>query len=144
LNIKDKKQENEFIELNVFSSKALVQYLRADGIDEEFEKYINPNFSFGEGGLDDDIEQYIINNVLSRYTIKRIIFYENQFANNVNKLNPVELDLSNLDLLKKGYKVSNNVKIKFSTESPLNFKMIYNIPKLDNYSISFKVDLEKK
>jgi hypothetical protein len=62
----------------------------------------------------------------------------------VNSLNPIELDLSNLELLKKGYKISNNVEIKISPNSPLNFKMIYNIPKLDNYSISFKVDLEKK
>lgn len=143
-NIKSKREKSEYIEFNVFASKALLKYLRSDGIDAEFDKYINPNFSFGEGGLDDDIEQYIIENILTRYAIKRIIFYENQFANNVNSLKPVELDLSNLDLLKKGYKISENVKIKISTDSPLDFKMIYNIPKLDNYSISFKVDLEKK
>jgi hypothetical protein len=138
------KQKNKFIGLSVFSDKALIDYLRSDGIDKEFIEYINPDFSFGEGGLDDDIEQYIINNVVPRYKIKRIIFYENQFANNVNSLKPIELDLSNLELLKKGYKISENVQIKISTDSPLNFKLIYTIPKLDNYSISFKVDLEKK
>jgi len=138
------KQKNKSIRLNVFSDKALIKYLRSDGIDKEFIKYINPNFSFGEGGLDDDIEQYIINNVVPRYKIKRIIFYENRFANNVNSLNPIELDLTNLELLQKGYKISENVQIKISTDSPLNFKLIYTIPKLDNYSISFKVDLEKK
>jgi hypothetical protein len=138
------KQKNKFIGLSVFSDKALIDYLRSDGIDKEFIEYINPDFSFGEGGLDDDIEQYIINNVVPRYKIKRIIFYENQFANNVNSLKPIELDLSNLELLKKGYKISENAQIKISTDSPLNFKLIYTIPKLDNYSISFKVDLEKK
>ena len=144
LDVKTKIQKNKFINLNVFANKALVQFFRSDGIDTEFEKYINPNFSFGESGLDDDIDQYIINNILPKYKIKRIIFYENQFSNNVNSLNPIELDLSNLELLKKGYKVSSNIEIKISPNSPLNFKMIYNIPKLDNYSISFKVDLEKK
>ena len=138
------KQKNKFLELKVYSDKALIKYLRSDGIDAEFIKYINPDFSFGEDGLDDDIEQYIINNVVPRYSIKRIIFYENQFANNVNSLNTIELDLSNLELLQKGYKISENVQIKISTDSPLNFKLIYTIPKLDNYSISFKVDLEKK
>jgi len=144
LDVKTKIQKNDFIELDVFSTKALVKYLRSDGIDSQFDKFINPAFSFGQDGLDDDIEQYILENVVPRYSIKRIIFYENQFANNVNSLNPIELDLSNLDLLKKGYRISENVKIKISTDSPLNFKLIYNIPKLDNYSISFKVDLEKK
>ena len=137
-------QKNKFLGLKVYSDKALIKYLRNDGIDDEFIKYINPDFSFGEDGLDDDIEQYIINNVVPRYKIKRIIFYENQFANNVNSLNTIELDLSNLELLQKGYKISENVQIKISTDSPLNFKLIYTIPKLDNYSISFKVDLEKK
>jgi len=130
--------------LDVFTTKSLTDFLRADGFDSEFNKYINPSFSFGEAGLDDDIIKYIQDNIFQRYSIKRIVFYENRFANNVNQLNTIELDLSNFELLKKGYKISENLSVKYSTESPLNFTLIYNIPKLDNYSISFKVDLEKK
>lgn len=136
-------EKSELI-LNVFSSKALIQYLRADGIDTEFNDFINPAFSFGESGLDDDIEEYIKNNIFQRYRVERIVFYENQFANNVNQLEPIELDLSNFELLQKGYKISENLSVKFRTDSPLDFKLIYNIPKLQNYSISFKVDLVKK
>jgi len=130
--------------LDVFTTKALTDFLRLDGFDSEFNKYINPSFSFGEAGLDDDIIKYIQDNIFQRYSVKRIIFYENRFANNVNQLNTIELDLSNFELLKKGYKISENLSVKYSTQSPLNFTLIYNIPKLDNYSISFKVDLEKK
>tara|TARA_R100000005_G_C4971155_1_gene184093 strand:- start:40 stop:1368 length:1329 start_codon:yes stop_codon:yes gene_type:complete len=140
----DKRTTKQNLVLDVFTTKALTKYLRADGFDYEFNTWINPNFSFGESGLDDDIEAYIQANIFQRYKVKRIIFYENRFANNVNTLEPIEVDLTNLELLQKGYMISENVQIKFSTESPLNFKLIYNIPKLDNYSISFKVDLEKK
>jgi len=76
--------------------------------------------------------------------VKKITFYENQFANNVNSLPIVELDLTNLELLTKGYSINENVSIKFSNTSPLNFRLIYNIPKLNNYSISFIVELSKK
>ncbi len=138
--VTDKKE----LILNVYSSKALIKYLRADGIDSEFIDFINPAFSFGEDGLDDDIEQYIRNNIFQRYRVDKIIFYENRFANNVNQLEPIELDLSNFELLKKGYKISENLSVKFFTDSPLDFTLIYNIPKLKNYSISFKVDLVKK
>jgi len=134
----------EQIELNVFTTKALSKFLRADGIDAEFNTYINPLFSFGESGLDDDVENYIKENVYQRYVIKKIYFFESQFTNNVYTLDPVELGLTTFQLQQKGYKLSENVSVKFSTESPLNFTMIYNIPKLDNYSISFQVELEKK
>ena len=130
--------------LNVYTTKSLIKYLRNDGIDAEFNDFINPAFSFGEDGLDDDIEQYIRNNIFQRYRIERIIFYENRFANNVNQLEPIELNLSNFELLRRGYKISENLSVKFRTDSPLDFRLIYNIPKLQNYSISFKVDLVKK
>jgi len=130
--------------LDVFVTKALTKFLRSDGFDTEFNTYINPLFSFGEAGLDDDINAYIINNIYSRYVVKKITFYENQFANNVNSLPIVELDLTNLELLTKGYSINENVSIKFSNTSPLNFRLIYNIPKLNNYSISFIVELSKK
>jgi len=109
-------QKSELI-LDVYSSKALIKYLRNDGIDAEFNDFINPAFSFGETGLDDDIEEYIKNNIFQRYRVNRIIFYENRFANNVNQLEPIELDLSNFELLKKGYKISENLSVKFRTDS---------------------------
>jgi len=130
--------------LDVFVTKSLTKFLRSDGFDTEFNAYINPSFSFGEAGLDDDINAYINNNIYSRYKVKKIIFYENQFANNVNELPIVELDLTNLELLTKGYAINENVSIKFKSQSPLDFRLIYNIPKLNNYSISFIVELEKK
>ncbi len=138
--VTDKKE----LILSVFSTKALIKYLRADGIDTEFNDFINQQFSFGEDGLDDDIEQYIRNNIFQRYRVDKIIFYENRFANNVNQLESIELDLSNFELLRQGYKISENLSVKFFTDSPLDFTLIYNIPKLKNYSISFKVDLVKK
>ena len=135
---------NNKLILDVFSTKALTQYLRADGFDSEFNKWINPLFSFGESGLDDDIENYIAQNIFDRYTVKRVIFYESTFANNRYNLETVETTLTNLQLLQKDFAFSENCSIKFSTESDLNFRLIYNIPKLDNYSISWKVELVKK
>lgn len=138
------KTDKKELILDVFTTKALTKYLRADGIDSEFIEYVNPSFSFGELGLDDDIEQYIANNIFERYEIKQIIFYESIYKNNVFSVNELELNLTNKELLEKGFKISENLSVKFFTDSPLNFKLIYNIPKLNNYSISFKVDLVKK
>ena len=132
------------LRLNVFTTKALTEYFRSDGIDSEFNTYINPLFSFGEAGLDDDITNYIQENLFHRYRIKKIYFFENRFTNNVNALEPIELNKTSFELYQKGYKLSENVSVKFSQTAPLNFMMIYNIPKLDNYSISFQVELEKK
>ena len=115
-----------------------------EGLDVEFDEYINPAFSFGETGLDDDIEEYIKNNIFNRYEIKQIIFYESRFKNNVYSLTELELDLTNKELLEKGFEISENLKVEFFADSPLNFRLIYNIPKLNNYSVSFKVDLVKK
>ena len=87
---------------------------------------------------------YIEENILERYRIKNVIFYEALFSDNVNSLSTVELGFTLAQLGEKGYEVSENISINFSDESPLNFRMIYNIPKLNNYSIAFKIELEKK
>jgi len=130
--------------LDVFSTKALTKYLRANGFDGEFNTYINPLFSYGESGLDDDINNYISNNIFDRYVVKRVVFYENTFSNNTYSLPTLDLTLTNTQLFSKGYNFSENCNIKFSSSEPLDFRLIYNIPKLDKYSISFKVELEKK
>jgi hypothetical protein len=62
----------------------------------------------------------------------------------VYSLTELELDLTNKELLEKGFEISENLKVEFFADSPLNFRLIYNIPKLNNYSVSFKVDLVKK
>ena len=39
-----------------------VNVLRANGFDYEFNTWINTAYSFGQSGLDDDIEEYIKEN----------------------------------------------------------------------------------
>ena len=64
------------ITLDVLVTSSLQDWLIADGFGDEFSKYININYSFGDRDLDDDIKTYIAENIFDRYSVKEIILWE--------------------------------------------------------------------
>ena len=139
-------QSTNDLELDVYITKALQDWLLTDGFGREFYKYINPNYSFGDYGLDDDIKMYISDNIFDRYSIKEIIFWEKTWDLVKNQTPPdlVVTNLTNAEKLNNGYIKSKNFRTIFNTTGGLNFKLIYTIPKDRRTTISFSVVLEKK
>jgi hypothetical protein len=141
-----KKQTTIELTIDVFVTESLKDWLLEDGISAEFYKYINPNYSFGDIGLDDDVKTYIEENLFERYAVKEVIFWEKQWNPKRGETAPpqIETGLTDTQKLQKGYKPSKSFRTIFNTTGGLNFKLIYTIPKDKRTSIAFSVILEKK
>jgi len=129
--------------LEVFTDLALADYLISEGFSTEFIKYINPEYSFGDPILEDDIKAYIIENIKQRYVVKNIIFWE-KYWNLGDPYPEIQTNLTDSQKISNGYFTSRSFSTKFANPDDLNFKLIYNIPQDKNFSISFTVILEKK
>jgi hypothetical protein len=129
--------------LDVFTDLALADYLISQGFSTEFIKYINPEYSFGDPILEDDIKAYIIENIKQRYVVKNIIFWE-KYWNAGDSYPEIQTNLTDTQKLANGYFTSRSFSTKFANPDDLNFQLIYNIPQDKNFSISFTVILEKK
>ena len=131
------------LEVKVYANLALENYLILDGFDREFNKYINPEFSFGDPIITDDVKMYIRQNIYERYTISKIIFWEKQWFKG-DPYPKIEYNLTDEEKREKGYTVSKNFSVDLGNPDDLLFKLIYNIPKDKNFSIAFTVILDKK
>jgi len=129
--------------LDVFTDLALADYLISDGFSTEFIKYINPEYSFGDPILEDDIKAYILENIKQRYVVKNIIFWE-KFWNAGDPYPEIQTNMTDSQKIANGYTTSRSFSTKFANPDDLNFQLIYNIPQDKNFSISFTVILEKK
>ena len=135
-------EQNELI-LTAIISKRVEEYLIELGIQDEFAKWINPTFSQGDtSSIDDDVRFYIRENIIPRYTIKSIVFYE--YLYDVSNVNDIELGKSDGELIQLGFRESDNFKVTKSTTNDLDFGLIYKIPNSKNFSVSFTVIVEKK
>lgn len=140
--ISDKNQ----LTLSVFTEKALIDWFIDDGISNTFEEFINPLFSFGDEGIQDDKRTYIRENLVDRYIIKEIIMWEKEWNVTRGQINPplIEFTLNDQQKIESGYKPSKNFEVKENQLGGLDFRLIYTIPKDKRTSISLTVILEKK
>jgi hypothetical protein len=127
----------------IFTTIALQDYLIADGFGSEFSKYINPNYSFGNPDLDDDVKLYIQENIVERYIIKEIILWE-KFWRKGSPLPQIQTGLTDEQKIQAGYVKSKSFRATPLSTGNLNFDLIYTIPSDKNSSIAFTVVLEKK
>ena len=114
-----------------------------EGFGNDFYKYMNPLYSYGNPNQDDDIKTYISENILERYVIKEIVLWE-KFWKKGSPLPNIEYSLTDEQKILAGYNKTKNFQTVFNTPEDLDFQLIYNIPKDRNYSIAFTVVLEKK
>jgi hypothetical protein len=134
------------LDISVYVTRSLQDWLITDGIGEEFVKYVNPDFSFGDLILDDDIKTYIEKNIFQRYVVKEVIFWEKIWVPTRGIVDPPQINTQIDDEAKLalGYKKSKNFKLILDESGGLNFKVIYTVPRDKKTSIAFTVILEKK
>jgi hypothetical protein len=134
------------LEVSVYVTRSLQDWLIVDGFGEEFYKYINPSYSFGDLILDDDIKTYIEENIFQRYVIKEVIFWEKVWVPRRGQTNPPQINtaIDDEQKLTQGYKQSKNFKLVLDESGGLNFRVIYTVPRDKKTSIAFTVILEKK
>ena len=137
------KGGNTYLNLQIFGTLALSEWLISDGISDEFNKWISPNFSFGNPDQEDDVKTYISENIFPRYVIKEVILWE-KFWKKGNPLPAIETNLTDAQKVNAGYVRSKSFQTTFEIPDSLDFQLIYNIPKDRNYSIAFTLVLEKK
>ena len=66
-----KEVNDNSVDFYFFLKKRILRYFR-EKLKQEFENYINPHYSFGKEGLDDDIDEYVIKNILKLYQLEKI------------------------------------------------------------------------
>lgn len=134
---------NSKVDVHVFTGLILENWLISNRFGAQFEKYIDPAYSFGSRGLEDDIKLYIKENIYERYYVSDINFYEKPMT----KGETYPLFNSSLDDFGKqraGYSQSKNFSVRnFSSES-LDFTMSYSIPTDRRISIALTIVLKKK
>jgi len=135
--------KSKTLNVKVFTSLALQDQLIRDGFGQDFYTYMNSAYSYGNPNQDDDIKTYIAENILERYVIKDIIFWE-KFWKKGSPLPNIEYNLTDAQKIANGYIKSKNFQTVFNSPEDLDFQLIYNIPKDKNYSIAFSIVLEKK
>ncbi len=134
--------------IDVYLEKRLTEVLALNGIADTFGNYVKPEFGFGlQDSLQDDINNYILNNVLPRYRIDVVSLFVNKTkVNTLNVLQPVVN--STIDDATKNMNGMVSVKdFNFSTltgRSNFNLRMIYNKTKGYYYSVAPSIKIIKR
>ncbi len=136
------KKQNQLI-VDIYVTGALSKWLIAEGFGAEFTKYIDPNYSFDQKTIDDDVTKYIEENIFDRYEISNITFWEKSFQS-VSDEPLIRLDYTDAEKIANGYVTSTNFQTIPLGNNPLNFSLIYNLPTDKQVSISCTVTLNKK
>lgn len=142
LEIEDKRQ----LILSVFTEKLISNWLIEDGIEKTFNKFINPEFSFEDEGIIDVMKKYIELNIIPRLFLKEISLWERSWNLQKNQISPdlIELNLTDVEKVAKGFKKIKEFQVTFEEFGSINFRLIYNLPKDRNTSISLTLSIEKK
>jgi hypothetical protein len=127
----------------LLNEKRLIEYLFTP-IKEQFQKYINPLYGWGDlETLDDDVEQYIRENILKLYKIEKVEFYS--LASRIkNPPNYTTAELTDAEKINNGLTINNNVASKTLNTNPFDLKLIYNKRTGFSESYGFSVTIVKK
>ena len=138
-----KKPSAPVITFYLFNQKRLIEYL-FDPIKAQFEKYINELYGFGDlETLDDDVRQYIKENILKLYKVERVDFYT--LASRTKQPDTFKTaELTDAEKISSGLTISNNVASKTLNTNPFDLKLIYNKRTGFSESFGFSVTLVKK
>jgi hypothetical protein len=152
---------NRTVKYQLFLKNRLKRYLKEKLIGV-FSKYINKEYSFGnKGTIEDDVEEYVENNLLKLYKIDKVHMYikgdrmrihdkriENEYLKYVNKDNDFKFKngfdgviIGDKNVLK--LKDSNFRMIKVS-ENEFDRTIIYNLKPGFKESFGFEVSFRRK
>jgi hypothetical protein len=103
---------------------SIIDELLEDGIRGVFKNYLKAENSFGEkDSIDDDLQQYIINNIVNRFIIDKIELYGIEGKNIGTEFISV---IDPNDLISDGYMALTNYEIQKYQNDSLSFRLIYN------------------
>lgn len=138
-----KEVNNNSVDFYFFFTKRIIRFFK-DKLKEEFERYISSTSSFGNEGLDDDIEEYVRKNVLKLYRLEKVIMFvrrtkkgqhnsriENDYVSNIEFYNdektgeilPVTLEYYR----KHGFVEVNTVTMTKMNRDDFDRKLVYNL-----------------
>ena len=131
------------IEFYLFIQKRLIEFL-FEPVKQTFLNYINPLYGFGdEQTLDDDVIEYITENVLKLYKIQNVEFYTSKSRltqpNNYNTAL-----LGDGDKLAAGLSINGSFSSKILNTNPFDIRLIYNKNTGFSESFGFSITLVKK
>lgn len=103
---------------------SIIDELLEDGIRNVFKNYVKAENSFGEkDSIDDDLEQYVYNNIVNRFIINQIELYGIEGKNIGTEFVSVTTPD---DLLTDSYVSLTNYEIQKYQNDRLSFRLIYN------------------
>lgn len=136
-------QSTSTVEFYLFNQKRLIEYLFTP-IKAQFIKYVNALYGWGDlETLNDDVEQYIRENILKLYKIEKVDFYT---LASRTETSPVytTAELTNAEKIKAGLTINGNVSSKTINTNPFDLRLIYNKRTGFSESYGFSVTIVKK
>jgi len=131
------------VEFYLFNQKRLMEYLFTP-IKAQFEKYVNKLYGWGDlETLDDDVNQYIRENILKLYKIERVEFYTLASSDN-ERSTFTTAELTDAEKISSGLTVNSNVSSKTINTNPFDLRLIYNKRTGFSESFGFSVTIVKK
>lgn len=131
------------VEFYLFNQKRLMEYLFTP-IKAEFEKYVNKLYGWGDlETLDDDVNQYIRENILKLYKIEKVEFYT-LASREITTADYTTAELTNAEKISAGLTINNNVSSKTINTNPFDLRLIYNKRTGFSESFGFSVTIVKK
>ena len=113
-------------------------------IKAQFEKYVNKLYGWGDlETLDDDVNQYIRENILKLYKIEKVEFYTLPSREKVPSTFTTA-ELTNAQKISAGLSINNNVSSKTTNTNPFDLRLIYNKRTGFSESFGFSVTIVKK
>jgi hypothetical protein len=127
----------------MFNQKRLTEFL-FDPVKETFIKYINPKYGYGNvSTVNDDVIQYIKENVLSLYKIKDVQLYVKTSRENT-PLTYTTAELDDAGKLSAGLGITTAFSTSLLNTNLFDLKLIYNKRTGFTESFGFSVTLVKK
>ena len=141
------EDSSKFI-IDVYLDKRLVEIISGLGAYSFFDTYINPVYGYGsQDGIDDDVNNYIQNNILPRYDVgdlELFVLKSGDVALN-NTYPSMNTTITDSQKYAYGYKVDKNIqKVPLNGINNFNLRLIYNKTAGYQYSIAPSFRVNKK
>ena len=127
----------------LFNEKRLIEFLFTP-IKKQFQNYVKDLFGWGDlETLDDDVNEYIRENILKLYKVENVDFYTLASRSKTGSTYSTA-ELTNAQKISNGLTINNNVGSKTLNTNPFDLKLIYNKRTGFSESYGFSVTIVKK
>lgn len=141
------KEKSNSVEFYFFLKKRILRHFY-EKLEPEFKKYIADDKSYGETGLEDDINAYVEKNILKLYKLDKIRVFvkrtksgipdnqiENDYTSYINK--------SNNELIESGFEEINTISMTKISLDDFDRKVVYNLKTQMKEEFGFSFTISK-